>query len=243
MLQSFLEYSSLGYSVLEYSERFAMAVSPPVTRFRKICQSYASLMVIGCATTHQSDTVWTNTSGPEHNYVHDSQECEVIANALVPVVANPFLKLGFYKSEWSRCMTGRNWQEVSRTPVPGTPGAHSTPVTVEPRWLQLSRTPELTSYIDTTRIERSPTRVVSVWVRADYSSVQSVERIAFTRMVTRREYDCAAGLTRFTAVAVYDDAGTVLRAEQYPTAQWTSPVPESSDEAMLRGLCKSDSRQ
>jgi hypothetical protein len=205
-------------------------------RFMQICGICAGLLPAACATT-QPKTMWQNTSGTSRNYVRDSQECEVIANALVPAVANPFLKLAFYKSEWSRCMNGRDWQEVS-APVARSSSPLSTPtVAIEPRWLQLSRTSELTSYIDTTRIETAP-HVVSVWVRADYRSVQSVEGVSFTRMVTRREYDCAASLTRFTAVAVYNSAGTVLAAEQYPTAEWTSPIPESSDEAMLRGLCK-----
>ena len=202
------------------------------------CWLAVSLVFSACATAQQPKTQWRNNSSPEHNYVRDSQECEVIANALVPAAGNPFLKLAFYKSQWSRCMNGRDWEEVSAASVARQPPPASSPVAVvEARWLQLSRTPELTSYVDTTRTEVTATNIVSVWVRADFSSVQSVEGIYFTRMVTRREYDCAARLTRFTAAAVYDNAGTVLREEHYPSAQWTSPVPESSDEAMLRALC------
>lgn len=215
-----------------------MDCSKLLLRSSQICWVYASLLSAACAARHQPGTVWQNTSGTSRNYGRDSQECEVIAKALVPNVANLYLKLALYKSEWSRCMNGRDWQEVTAPVAESAPPLAKPAAVVEPRWLQLSKTAELTSYIDTTRIVRSPSRVVSVWVRADYRNVQTVEGISFTRMVTRREYDCAATLTRFTAVAVYDNAGTVLRAEQYPDAQWTSPVPESSDEAMLRGLCR-----
>ena len=209
-------------------------------RFRITYWPFVSLFFSACATAQQPKTLWRNTSSTQRYYARDSQECEIIANALVPAAGNPFLKLAFYKSEWSRCMNGRGWEEVSAASVAQQPKPASISVAVvAARWLQLSRTPELTSYLDTTRIERTPTHIVSVWVRADYSSLQSVEGIHFTRMVTRREYDCAARLTRFTAVAVYDDAGTVLRAEQYDSARWTSPVPESSDEAMLQALCRS----
>jgi hypothetical protein len=205
---------------------------------KNILLTIATLASVCCATA-QPETVWRNAVDPRRNYVHDSQECEVIANALVASIASPLYRLAFYNKQWDRCMVGRDWEEVlAKAPTPNSAGLASLPDGVDPRWMRITQSADVSSYLDTTRIDRRPDGVVAVWVSAQYATTQDAGGFRFQKMISHREYDCAHQRTRVTAVAIYDAGQKPITSAQLDAAQWIDPIPESSDEAMLRGLCR-----
>lgn len=202
-------------------------------RFEPILVLGFLLIFGGCATAKAPETVWSNAVDPSRNFDRDSQECELIANALMPSSGNPILRLAIYRGEWNRCMGGRNWREVELAQASD---SVRTPSVVDARWRQFAQTAELTSYIDTTRIERRTDGTVALWVNEVYSRNQETAGIQYRRLVTHREYDCTRKRTRQTAVAAYDEGQKLITSGQIP-ADWIEPLPESRDEAMLRILC------
>ncbi len=196
------------------------------------------LTSIACATTKRPETVWRNTVDENRNYVRDSQECQIIARALVPSGISPMLTLVFYQTEWSRCMNGRDWYEVAASSI-AKPAGPSLPseTTQNSRWMITSRHTDYTTYLDTSRIEREGGSSFAIWTRTDYASPQQDGAHRYWRLVARENYDCAAQRTRITNIALYGQKGEVLTMTQNPDMSWINPAPETHSEAMLRTLC------
>lgn len=183
-------------------------------------------------------TVWRNAVDPQRNYVRDSQECELLAQALSSSVRSPVYRLLLYNREWERCMIGRDWQEVLADNAPPAPASNTAQpeTTPDPRWLQLLADDERTEYIDTSRIDRRSDGVVGIWTSTHYKTPRVVGGVRLKRVLTRYEFDCLNSRLRVTNSAAYDEAGALVNSSQEAT-QWAAAVPESRGEVMLRGLC------
>src|SRR6185437_778719 len=221
-------------SIKVLDDRSSLAPRAPMIRGSRNALAVATMTLTACATAHQPQTVWQNPTNPQRNYIGDSQECDLIATALVKgnlSGVSPIYRLAFQNVQWNRCMVGRNWQQVSVSAV-STPPPSPILVTrraIDDRWKRISETKGRWAYLDTANVIREPNGTLRVWVMTQFDTALVVNSLRIQRFMVREDFDCEQRRTRTLSIAVEDPSGA-QQSQAVPSPVFHDVAPESSDE-------------
>ena len=112
-------------------------------------------------------------------------------------------------------------------------------------WNLFKETEDAKFYYDKKDVTRSPTKIVTVWVRQVYTKKGKMDMINLvgsryenlSYSINSLEFGCRTKMIRFLSMTYYSKSGEVLDLEN-PPDQWESIPANSMFDALYKKVCK-----